>query len=43
VAAEENPEGADEDKKRRSEALAHPLVSETIEIFEGKLVDVKLL
>jgi DNA polymerase-3 subunit gamma/tau len=43
AAAAENQDGRDEDQKRRTEALAHPLIAETIEIFEGKVVDVKLL
>jgi DNA polymerase-3 subunit gamma/tau len=43
AAVSENPDTGDENKKRRTEALAHPLVSEAVEIFEGKVIDVKLL
>lgn len=32
-----------EDEKRKKEALNHPLVADAVEIFDGKIVDVKLL
>jgi DNA polymerase III subunit gamma/tau len=31
------------DNQRKQEAISHPLVADAIEIFEGKLVDVKVL
>jgi hypothetical protein len=31
------------DKQLKQEAISHPLVADAIEIFEGKLVDVKVL
>ena len=32
-----------EDNKIKSEALSHPLVAEALEIFDGKLIDVRIL
>jgi hypothetical protein len=31
------------DKQLKQKAISHPLVADAIEIFEGKLIDVKIL
>lgn len=43
VSAENNPKKKDEKNQRKNEAIRHPLIGEAIEIFGGKVVDVKLL
>ncbi|MDX9788242.1 MAG: DNA polymerase III subunit gamma/tau [Desulfobacterales bacterium] len=35
-------EGKEEEQQRKNEALRHPLVQDVIEIFDGKVVDVKM-
>jgi len=39
----ENQEKKSRDSRSKQEALSHPLITDAVEIFNGKVVDVKIL
>ena len=43
VQDEKNKAKKNQDNRLKQEALSHPLVADTLEIFDGKIVDVKIL